>query len=202
MNYYIPFNESRMMIKTHDNRIVTTPKRFGYLYCVKDILLYSLLQNPAIIEPRILEVKSERKPIECDGLRCKSRQLFFVKFRKLPFIPLRKRIEIAIHLAIINGYNNSNWITWALHYTDKTDHLISKKSSRGGVNHGAWTMIHSNFEGIPATILEAARWESIGDLGGGLASNYAFAAISNSLSINKKYKDFNFLKLLHEIVGF
>lgn len=95
----------------------------GWLHAYSDPLVASFM-NPAhanIVNPKLWEAEAEGKFQDDHGLKCGYASMRIVKEIPLPTISVGKKIEIAIHCAIIAGYDNGDFVAWALHWINGDD---------------------------------------------------------------------------------
>lgn len=95
----------------------------GWLHCYNDPLV-AVFMNPVhanISNPVLWEVEVSGECKDDHGLKCGWTKMRLVKRTRLPVISTEKLVEIVIHCAILSGYDEENFITWAIHWINGDD---------------------------------------------------------------------------------
>jgi hypothetical protein len=145
----------------------------GWLHGYSDPLVASFM-NPRhanITNPKLWKAEGRGKFKDDKGLKCGYSEMRIVKEIKFPKISMKKRVEIAIHCAIISGYDNEDFIAWALHWMDGSDRSVKAAAeaalaasaaafyaAESAVAYAAW---YAADTAIYATRAAYAAWSSV-----------------------------------------
>ena len=94
-------------------------------------------EHAKIANPKLWIAEADGKFLDDKSLKCGYTQMRLIKEIKLPKISTEKLVEISIHLAVLSGYDDENFIAWAIHWINNDDRSESAAWAAARTAQGA-----------------------------------------------------------------